>query len=192
MLLQRRCRPKPGERRGRPGGFRPRDDGCGVCDGDGLAGVLDILASHKLVATFAVPAAMGKIYPQAVETVLKRGHEIAAEGLFHEDVSQLSLEDERARVRAATAILSEFIGSRPAGWYDLPRRNDKFAVGSISPHTTKLLVEEGYTYMGNVRRTMPRTIASPISPQRVQSSPCRITIISMISFSCCIRARDRD
>ena len=117
--------------------------------GDGLAGVLDVLASHKIVATFAVPAAMVKIYPQSVETVLKRGHEVAAEGLFHEDVSQLSLEDERARVKAATAILSEFIGSRPAGWYDLPRRNDKFAVGSISPYTTKLLLEEGYTYMGN-------------------------------------------
>src|SRR5437016_8424376 len=39
--------------------------------GDGLAGVLDVLASHKIVATFAVPAAMVKIYPKAVEAVLK-------------------------------------------------------------------------------------------------------------------------
>ena len=117
--------------------------------GDGLAGLLDVLASHKIVATVAVPAAMAKIYPKAVETVLKRGHEVAAEGLFHEDVSQLSLEDERARMKDATAILSEIIGSRPAGWYDLPRRDDKFAVGAISPHTTKLLRDEGYTYMGN-------------------------------------------
>src|SRR5262249_62016085 len=54
--------------------------------GDGLAGLLDVLASHKIVATFAVPAAMAKIYPNAMEAVLKGGHEIAAEGLFHEDV----------------------------------------------------------------------------------------------------------
>ena len=117
--------------------------------GGGLAGLLDVLTSHKIVATFAVPAAMVKIYPEAIEAVLKRGHEVAAEGLFHEDVSQLSLEEERARMKAATSILSEAIGSRPGGWYDLPRRKDKFAVGAISPYTTKLLVEEGYTYMGN-------------------------------------------
>jgi peptidoglycan/xylan/chitin deacetylase (PgdA/CDA1 family) len=117
--------------------------------GGGLAGLLDVLTSHKIVATFAVPAAMVKIYPEAIEAVLKQGHEVAAEGLFHEDVSQLSLEEERARMKAATSILSEAIGSRPAGWYDLPRRKDKFAVGAISPYTTKLLVEEGYTYMGN-------------------------------------------
>ena len=74
--------------------------------GDGLAGLLDVLGSHKIVATVAVPAAMAKVYPKAVEAVLKRGHEVAAEGLFHEDVSQLPLEDERARMKDATAILS--------------------------------------------------------------------------------------
>src|SRR5215467_8693568 len=55
---------------------------------DGLAGLLDVLAAHRIVATFAVPAAMVNVYPKAVETVLKQGHEVAAEGLFHEDVSQ--------------------------------------------------------------------------------------------------------
>src|SRR5215813_11868462 len=44
--------------------------------GDGLAGLLDVLASHRIVATFAVPAAMVKIYPKAVEAVLKHGHEV--------------------------------------------------------------------------------------------------------------------
>ena len=117
--------------------------------GSGLAGLLDVLTSHKIVATFAVPAAMVKIYPEAIEAVLKQGHEVAAEGLFHEDVSRLSLEEERARMKTATSILSEAIGSRPSGWYDLPRRKDKFAVGAISPHTTKLLVDEGYSYLGN-------------------------------------------
>jgi len=117
--------------------------------GGGLAGLLDVLSSHKIVATFAVPAAMVKIYSEALEAVLKQGHEVAAEGLFHEDVSRLSLEEERARMKAATGMLTEAIGSRQAGWYDLPRRKDKFAVGAVSPNTTKLLVEEGYTYMGN-------------------------------------------
>lgn len=117
--------------------------------GDGLAGLLDVLAAHKIVATVAVPAAMAKVFPNAVEDVLKRGHEVAAEGLFHEDVAQLSLEEERARMIAATEILTEITGSRPAGWYDLPRHKDKFAVGAVSPHTTRLLLDEGYSYLGN-------------------------------------------
>jgi hypothetical protein len=119
--------------------------------GGGLAGLLDVLTSHKIVATFAVPAAMVKIYPEAIEAVLKQGHEVAAEGLFHEDVSQLSLEEERARMKAATSLLSEAIGSRPAGWYDLPRRKDKFAVGAISPYTTKLLVHR-FQIPNHIRR----------------------------------------
>jgi len=94
---------------------------------DGLTGLLDVLAAHKIAATFAVPAAMANIFPKAIEDVLRRGHEIAAEGLFHEDVSQLAPEDERARMQAATDILTEITGSRPAGWYDLPRHKDKFA-----------------------------------------------------------------
>jgi peptidoglycan/xylan/chitin deacetylase (PgdA/CDA1 family) len=135
-----------------PEGLLPSDLATGdsvFAVGGGLAGLLDVLTSHRIVATFAVPAAMVKIYPDAIEAVLKRGHEVAAEGLFHEDVSRLSREEERARMKAATSILSEAIGSRPAGWYDLPRHKDKFAVGAISPHTTTLLVEEGYTYFGN-------------------------------------------
>jgi peptidoglycan/xylan/chitin deacetylase (PgdA/CDA1 family) len=135
-----------------PEGLLPSDLATGdsvFAMGGGLAGLLDVLTSHRIVATFAVPAAMVKIYPDAIEAVLKGGHEVAAEGLFHEDVSRLSLEEERARMKAATSILSEAIGSRPAGWYDLPRHKDKFAVGAISPHTTTLLVEEGYTYFGN-------------------------------------------
>lgn len=116
---------------------------------DGVAGILDVLSSYRIAATFAVPAAMAKIYPKVVETVLDSGHEIAAEGLFHEDAAQLSLAEERARMKTATALLTEVIGSRPVGWYDLPRREDKFAVGSVSANTTKLLLEEGYTYFGN-------------------------------------------
>src|SRR5688572_24839132 len=45
---------------------------------DGVAGILDVLSSHRIPATFAVPAVMAKVYPKAVERVLAHGHEIAA------------------------------------------------------------------------------------------------------------------
>lgn len=117
--------------------------------GDGLSGVMNVLASHKMTATFAVPAAMAKVYPRVVESILKQGHEIAAEGLFHEDVSKLDPEEERKRLKATTTILSDVLGARPAGWYNLPRRTDSHAVGVVSAATMRLLIEDGYSYMGN-------------------------------------------
>jgi peptidoglycan/xylan/chitin deacetylase (PgdA/CDA1 family) len=77
------------------------------------------------------------------------GHEIAAHGFKHEDVSLLSREDERARLERTTEILTRVAGQRPSGWFSLPRPGDKFAGGALSGHTVDLLIEDGYDYFGN-------------------------------------------
>jgi peptidoglycan/xylan/chitin deacetylase (PgdA/CDA1 family) len=77
------------------------------------------------------------------------GHEIAANGFRHEDVSALDRAEEAARIARATEILGEVTGERPAGWYSLPRPGDPFAGGTISPATMDLLIDAGYAYMGN-------------------------------------------
>jgi peptidoglycan/xylan/chitin deacetylase (PgdA/CDA1 family) len=77
------------------------------------------------------------------------GHEIAAEGFRHEDVTELSRDDEAARIGLTTSILADVTGRRPEGWFSLPRQGDPFAGGTISPHTMDLLIEAGYRYFGN-------------------------------------------
>ena len=57
--------------------------------------------------------------------------------------------EERARLDLATDILMRVMGRRPAGWFCLPRQDDPFAGGTISPHTMDLLIDAGYEYMGN-------------------------------------------
>jgi peptidoglycan/xylan/chitin deacetylase (PgdA/CDA1 family) len=116
---------------------------------DGLAQLLAVLRRHGLHATFAVPAAMARVYGNRLRALIDEGHEVAAEGLRHEDVSTLSHDEERERLSLTTQILADTLGQRPDGWFSLPRQEDPFAGGTISPHTIDLLIEAGYTWFGN-------------------------------------------
>jgi peptidoglycan/xylan/chitin deacetylase (PgdA/CDA1 family) len=115
----------------------------------GISSILDIFQRFNMTATFAVPAVMADIYPDMIQRIVDHEHEIAALGFKHEDVSQLDKEEERERLAAATDILSQVSGQRPAGFYTLPRQRDPFAVGAISSNTMSLLIDAGYIYMGN-------------------------------------------
>jgi peptidoglycan-N-acetylglucosamine deacetylase len=115
----------------------------------GLDLLLAVLARRGLKATFAVPAVIAEIYPARVKALTECGHEVAAHGFKHEDVSSLDRSEEKVRLQRTTEILTTVTGRRPAGWFSLPRQEDPFAVGTISPNTMDLLLEDGYAYMGN-------------------------------------------
>jgi peptidoglycan/xylan/chitin deacetylase (PgdA/CDA1 family) len=115
----------------------------------GIRSLLEVLQRYGITATFAVPAVIAELYPETIGTILEHGHEVAAHGFKHEDVSQLDQEEERARIEATTASLTRIIGQRPTGWYSLPRQRDPFAVGTVSSNTIGLLIDAGYAYMGN-------------------------------------------
>jgi peptidoglycan/xylan/chitin deacetylase (PgdA/CDA1 family) len=116
---------------------------------DGLDGVLDVLSRHGVRSTFAVPGVIAELHPQRVRAIAAAGHEIAAHGFAHEDVSALEIADERERLAAATEILTRVAGTRPAGWFSLPRQGDAFAGGTISAHSVDLALDAGYDYFGN-------------------------------------------
>jgi peptidoglycan/xylan/chitin deacetylase (PgdA/CDA1 family) len=116
---------------------------------EGLDLLLATLEKNGLKATFAVPAVTAQTYPAKIKALLERGHEVAAHGLRHEDVSLLHREEEKARIDRATQILTEVTGRKPVGWFSLPRQRDPFAGGTISSNTMDLLIEAGFSYMGN-------------------------------------------
>jgi peptidoglycan-N-acetylglucosamine deacetylase len=116
---------------------------------DGLDQLLAVLRHYGQRATFAVPAVIATIMPERIRAIQAAGHEIAAEGLKHEDTSAMSRAEEKARMDRAIAILTEVTGKRPEGWYCLPRQTDPYAGGAVSPHTMELLIEAGFSYMGN-------------------------------------------
>jgi peptidoglycan/xylan/chitin deacetylase (PgdA/CDA1 family) len=116
---------------------------------EGLDLLLEALARHGLRATFAVPAVIAAVFPARIKTLVASGHEVAAHGLKHEDVSILGREEEKSRIDLATNILGGVIGRRPQGWFSLPRPSDPFAGGTISANSMDLLIAAGYDYMGN-------------------------------------------
>src|SRR5262245_42922128 len=89
---------------------------------DGLNLLLAALDRYRLRATFAVPAVIAECYPARIQQIARLGHEIAAHGFKHEDVSGLSRDEESARIELATTILSTIVGRRPQGWFSLPRQ----------------------------------------------------------------------
>lgn len=135
-----------------PGGITPGDlatsDAHFAMHG-GLANLRDVLKRYDLRATFAVPAVIAEIHAATIRSLGEEGHEIAAHGFKHEDVSQLERAEERTRLERTTAIIAAATGARPSGWFSLPRPSDKFAGGAVSPHTIDLLIEAGYDYFGN-------------------------------------------
>ena len=136
----------------RPEGIRPADlqtPEAYYATNGALTAVLATLDRFALRATFAVPAVIAAIHPDKVRALHAAGHEVAAHGFRHEDVSALSRDEEKARLDRTTEIIADVVGERPAGWYSLPRQGDKFAGGSVSKHTMDLLIEAGYLYMGN-------------------------------------------
>ena len=115
----------------------------------GLSALREVLRRHAIRATFAVPAVIANIYPETLRSLLADGHEIAAHGWLHEDVSTLTEAEEQDRLARTTACIGAVVGQRPAGWFSLPRPGDKFAGGSLSASTMRLLRQAGYSYMGN-------------------------------------------
>lgn len=116
---------------------------------EGFDRIKDALDRFGLKATFATPAVMARVQAHALRVLTQEGHEIAAEGFRHEDVSDLARADEMERIELTTSVLGDITGRRPAGWFSLPRQGDKFAGGTISPRTMDLLIDAGYAYFGN-------------------------------------------
>ncbi len=116
--------------------------------GRGLDVVIDLLARHGFVATFAISAMQAAIYPARVRSLQALGHEIAINGLKQENVALLSRDEEERRLVMATAMIADVTGVAPKGWFGLPRVSDQFAVGSVSSSTVDLLIDAGYAYLG--------------------------------------------
>lgn len=133
----------------------------------GLDELLRVLAKHDINATFAVPAVMAEIFPDRIKSLRADGHEIAALGFKHEDVSQLEPDEEKARLERTIEILCKTAGERPTGWFGLPRPGDEYAVGTLSPHTLDLLIDNGFDYFGNgLADDIPYYWATEVSPPR--------------------------
>ncbi len=103
----------------------------------GVWRVLDLFRQRQLPLTIFAVAMAAARHPKVIETALADGHEIALHGYRWINYQTISIDEERAHMQKAIAILSDICGTRPLGWY----------TGRTSPNTRNLVAEEGgFTY----------------------------------------------
>ncbi|MEW5916671.1 MAG: polysaccharide deacetylase [Gemmatimonadota bacterium] len=105
----------------------------------GLKRVLDLLAKHKIPASFFMPAMSLELHPEIIPAIKAAGHhEFGVHGWIHELNSTLPADAERDLVRRAMDYFEKAVGSRPVG-YRAPSWN-------FSPSTLSILRELGLIY----------------------------------------------
>jgi allantoinase len=103
----------------------------------GAPRVLGLLERHGVRATFTAAALALERAPDLARAIVAGGHEVCAHG--YRWIHQFPMDEaaEREFIRQAVTSIEKTTGRRPAGW--LSRY-------LFTPHTRRLLIEEGFTY----------------------------------------------
>ena len=88
--------------------------------------------------TFFIPAWCIERYPEAVETILKGGHEIAHHGFLHEHPRELTDDEEAHWLDRGIEVILRATGKRPRGW--------RAPLYNFSHRSADLLAERGFAY----------------------------------------------
>lgn len=105
----------------------------------GFGRVMEVLTRHSIPATWFVPGHTAETWPAQIEAIVGGGHELASHGWFHEDFSELSVDEARAILERSFEALSHAAGgTAPAGW-----RAPYWALGE---RTLELVEAAGFRY----------------------------------------------
>jgi peptidoglycan/xylan/chitin deacetylase (PgdA/CDA1 family) len=104
----------------------------------GLPRVLDLLARHRVPATFFVPAVSAQLHEPGMKRIVAGGHEVGLHGFIHERNSLLDAATERDLMKRSQDILTRLVG-RPAVGMRTPSWD-------YSPHTIAIAREMGLLY----------------------------------------------
>jgi len=104
----------------------------------GVPRILDTYRKFGLKQSFFIPAWCIEQYPEAVEAMLKDGHEIGHHGLIHEDPVATKGKAQKAAFEKALAIHKKRVGKAPRG-YRAPLYN-------VTQQVVDLLIGHGFLY----------------------------------------------
>ena len=104
----------------------------------GVPRILEGYRRYGLKQTFFVPAWCIEHYPDAVDAMVKDGHEVGFHGYIHEAPNALSRSEEQYWMQRSIGVIEKHTGKRPRG--------NRSPLYNYSINTTDLLVEEGFLY----------------------------------------------
>jgi peptidoglycan/xylan/chitin deacetylase (PgdA/CDA1 family) len=82
----------------------------------GVERILGLLDKYGIHSTFFTPAWTARQYSGVVHEIARRGHEIAAHGYLHENLSELDENEEREVHEKSVNMLEEAAGKKPIGF----------------------------------------------------------------------------
>ena len=104
----------------------------------GTARVLDLLDRYTIKTTFSIPGYVAESYPDLVQEIVRRGHEVAHHGYLHERPTSLTPEQQAEALDKGIRALEGITGERPVG-YRSPGADP-------SEYTLELLTQHGFLY----------------------------------------------
>ncbi|QPC94565.1 polysaccharide deacetylase [Mesorhizobium sp. INR15] len=100
--------------------------------------ILETYRRLGLKQSFFIPAWAMQQYPQAVEAILRDGHEIGHHGFLHEDPTTITQSEQRHWFEQALDVHLRMTGRKPTGY--------RAPVYNVTQGTIDLLIEHGFSY----------------------------------------------
>ena len=104
----------------------------------GFGRILELLARESLPSTWFVPGHTLETWPDQGSAIVDGGHELASHGWYHEDFSELSVDEQREILGRSFEALARVAGAPPRGW-----RAPYWALGE---RTLELVSAAGFAY----------------------------------------------
>lgn len=108
----------------------------------GLPRLLDTLDQEMVKATWFVPGAVAREYPNQVREIADRGHEIGCHGDEHEILACYSRGDQREILKRAKGCLEDITGQKIRGF--------RMPEGEINQDTLEILKDLGFVYSSSL------------------------------------------
>jgi polysaccharide deacetylase family protein (PEP-CTERM system associated) len=107
--------------------------------------LLDLLAQHKVHATFFVLGWVARKHPEIVRRIVAAGHEVASHGMSHRLIYTQSPAEFRRETRDAKALLED-LAQKPVVGY----RAATYSITRRSLWALDILCEEGFRYDSSI------------------------------------------
>ncbi len=103
--------------------------------------VLELLDEEKATGTFFVLAGVAEKFPQIVEVIMQRKHEIASHGFAHNSIYSQTKEEFKRDVARSLSILQDITGGKIRGY-----RPPNFSIRTDSLWAYQILADLGIEY----------------------------------------------
>ena len=104
----------------------------------GVRRILDLLEREAIPSTWFVPGHTLVTFPDDTDAILAGGHELACHGWYHEDLSELGVDEQRSILGRSVDAVRRVTGAPPRGF-----RAPYWALGA---ETIPLVLDAGYAY----------------------------------------------